>query len=43
MAWLHTGANAIVAGSAIFGSDDYAVAIITIREARRPFVGRALS
>jgi ribulose-phosphate 3-epimerase len=40
---IEAGANAIVAGSAIFGSDDYAVAIAAIREARRPFVVRALS
>ena len=37
------GANAIVAGSAIFGSPDYAVAIAAIREAYRPSVRRARS
>ncbi|MGO8954912.1 MAG: ribulose-phosphate 3-epimerase [Rhodomicrobium sp.] len=33
---IEAGANAIVAGSAIFGSPDYAAAISAIREARRP-------
>jgi ribulose-phosphate 3-epimerase len=33
---IEAGANAIVAGSAIFGSSDYAVAIAAIREAHRP-------
>ena len=37
------GANAIVAGTAIFGSPDYAVAIAAIREAYRPSVRRARS
>jgi ribulose-phosphate 3-epimerase len=32
-------ANAIVAGSAIFGSDDYAAAIAAIREAHYPLTG----
>jgi ribulose-phosphate 3-epimerase len=31
---IEAGANAIVAGSAIFGSPDYAAAITAIREAR---------
>ena len=38
---IQAGANAIVAGSAIFGSPDYAVAIATIREARRPSARKA--
>ena len=33
---IEAGANAIVAGSAIFGSPDYAVAIAAIRAAHRP-------
>jgi ribulose-phosphate 3-epimerase len=33
---IEAGANAIVAGSAIFGSPDYAVAIAAIRDAHRP-------
>lgn len=33
---IEAGANAIVAGSAIFGSPDYAAAIAAIREAHRP-------
>jgi ribulose-phosphate 3-epimerase len=33
---IEAGANAIVAGSAIFGSPDYAVAIAAIRGAQRP-------
>jgi ribulose-phosphate 3-epimerase len=33
---IEAGANAIVAGSAIFGSPDYAVAIAAIRAAQRP-------
>lgn len=35
---IEAGANAIVAGSAIFGSPDYAVAISAIRDAYRPSV-----
>jgi ribulose-phosphate 3-epimerase len=35
------GADAIVAGSAIFGSRDYAAAIAAIREAHRPSARRA--
>jgi ribulose-phosphate 3-epimerase len=38
---IQAGANAIVAGSALFGSPDYAVAIATIREARRPSARKA--
>src|SRR5579859_2974671 len=34
-------ANAIVAGSAIFGSHDYAAAIAAIRKAHRPLFGKA--
>jgi ribulose-phosphate 3-epimerase len=34
------GANAIVAGSAIFGSPDYAAAIAAIRKAHRPSAGK---
>ncbi|MDB5556039.1 MAG: Ribulose-phosphate 3-epimerase [Rhizobium sp.] len=34
---IEVGANAIVAGSAIFGSDDYAGAITAIRTASHPF------
>ena len=37
------GANAIVAGSAIFGSQDYAAAIAAIRDAARPLARRALA
>jgi ribulose-phosphate 3-epimerase len=37
---VEAGANAIVAGSAIFGSPDYAAAIAAIREGRRPLAGR---
>jgi len=40
---IEAGANAIVAGSAIFGSPDYAVAIDAIREAHRPSVRKARS
>ncbi len=40
---VEAGANAIVAGSAIFGSHDYAAAIVAIREAYRPFARGALS
>jgi ribulose-phosphate 3-epimerase len=40
---IEAGANAIVAGSAIFGSHDYAAAIAGIREAHRPSAWRALS
>ena len=40
---IEAGANAIVAGSAIFGSPDYAVAIAAIRGAFRPSVRRARS
>jgi pentose-5-phosphate-3-epimerase len=36
---IKAGANAIVAGSAIFGSDDYAAAIAAIREAHYPLTG----
>ena len=38
---IEAGANAIVAGSAIFGSDDYATAIAAIREAQCPLTGSA--
>ena len=38
---IEAGADAIVAGSAIFGSLDYAAAIAAIREARRPPARRA--
>jgi ribulose-phosphate 3-epimerase len=38
---IEAGANAIVAGSAIFGSPDYAVAITAIREAYRPGTKKA--
>ena len=40
---IEAGANAIVAGSAIFGSQDYAAAIAAIRDAARPLAGRALA
>ena len=40
---IEAGANAIVAGSAIFGSHDYAAAITAIREAHRPSAGRLLA
>ena len=40
---IEAGANAIVAGSAIFASDDYAAAITAIREACRPLARRALA
>ena len=40
---IKAGANAIVAGSAIFGSQDYAAAIAAIRDAARPLAGRALA
>ena len=40
---IRAGANAIVAGSAIFESDDYAGAIAAIRDAARPLAGRALA
>ncbi|MGB6352298.1 MAG: ribulose-phosphate 3-epimerase [Pseudolabrys sp.] len=40
---IEAGANAIVAGSAIFGSRDYAVAIAAIRDAARPMAGRMLA
>lgn len=36
---IEAGANAIVAGSAIFGSPDYAAAITAIRQARCPSAG----
>ena len=36
-------ANAIVAGSAIFGSQDYVAAIAAIRDAAGPLAGRALA
>ena len=38
---IKAGANAIVAGSAIFGSDDYAAAIAAIRDAARRMAARA--
>jgi ribulose-phosphate 3-epimerase len=38
---IEAGANAIVAGSAIFGSDDYAAAIAAIRDAARRMAARA--
>jgi len=38
---IEAGANAIVAGSAIFGSLDYAAAIIAIRDAHRSLARRA--
>lgn len=38
---IEAGANAIVAGSAIFGSPDYATAISAIRAARRPSAKKA--
>jgi len=37
---IEAGANAIVAGSAIFGSPDYAAAIAAIRRSSRPSVGK---
>src|SRR5271154_3517547 len=37
---IEAGATAIVAGSAIFGSSDYAAAIAAIREAHRPLARR---
>ncbi len=40
---IEAGADAIVAGSAIFGSADYATAIASIREASRPSDRRAQS
>ncbi|MGA2087289.1 MAG: ribulose-phosphate 3-epimerase [Stellaceae bacterium] len=40
---IEAGATAIVAGSAIFGSRDYAAAIESIRAARRPSVRRVLA
>jgi ribulose-phosphate 3-epimerase len=40
---IEVGANAIVAGSAIFGSQDYATAIAAIRGAARPLAERALA
>jgi ribulose-phosphate 3-epimerase len=40
---IEAGANAIVAGSAIFGSHDYAAAIAAIRQGRRPPAGGARS
>jgi ribulose-phosphate 3-epimerase len=40
---IEAGANAIVAGSAIFGSPDYASAIAAIRETRRPLAENARS
>jgi ribulose-phosphate 3-epimerase len=40
---IDAGANAIVAGSAIFGSPDYAAAIATIRQAHRPPARKARS
>ena len=38
---IEAGANAIVAGSAIFGSSDYAAAIAAIREAQRSSARKA--
>ncbi|MGB6324631.1 MAG: hypothetical protein WBG11_02325 [Methylocella sp.] len=38
---IEAGASAIVAGSAILGSPDYAAAIIAIRAGRRPPAGKA--
>ena len=38
---IEAGANAIVAGSAIFRSDNYAAAIAAIRNAHRPLAARA--
>jgi ribulose-phosphate 3-epimerase len=35
-----SGADAIVAGSSIFGTKDYAAAIRRIRDAAEPFTGR---
>jgi ribulose-phosphate 3-epimerase len=40
---IEAGANAIVAGSAVFGSQDYAAAIAAIRDSARPLAGRALA
>lgn len=40
---VEAGANAIVAGSAIFGARDYAAAIAAIREGRCPPAGRVRS
>ncbi len=40
---IEAGANAIVAGSAIFGSQDYATAITAIRDAAHPSAGRVLA
>lgn len=40
---IEAGANAIVAGSAMFGSSDYAAAIAAIREAHRPSARKARS
>jgi ribulose-phosphate 3-epimerase len=40
---IEAGANAIVAGSAIFGSQDYAAAIAAIRDAARSLARRALT
>jgi ribulose-phosphate 3-epimerase len=40
---IEAGANAIVAGSAIFGSPDYALAITSIREAHQPSAKKELS
>lgn len=40
---ISAGASAIVAGSAIFGSSDYAAAISAIREAYSPSTGNALA
>jgi ribulose-phosphate 3-epimerase len=40
---INAGADAIVAGGAIFGSPDYAVAIAAIREAQRPLFRKARS
>jgi len=40
---IEAGADAIVAGSAVFESQDYAAAIAAIRDAARPLAGRALA
>jgi ribulose-phosphate 3-epimerase len=40
---IEAGANAIVAGSAIFGSKDYTAAIAAIRDAARPMAGNAIA
>ncbi len=40
---IEAGANAVIAGSAIFGSQDYAAAIAAIRSAASPMAGRELA